>query len=312
MFTPQQKQEDIYYINGEFVPASEAKISVLDRCFLYGDGVFEGITVWKGVPFKLDEHVERMFKSMAYLRIESPVTLQEMKEAILETIRKNKMVDRYIRPQISRGEGLMAAWWQPDKLKGKANFVIIPSASITEKHKQYAGEKKGSRAIVVSTRRIPPCCLSSAAKITSYPNEILGAIEVANAGADIGIMLDTNGNVSEGLGYNIFIVEDGVLLTPTEKNILVGITRKTVIEIARREGYKVIEADFDVYHLYTADESFSTSSAQMILPIIEIDGRMIDRGEPGSITKRLTQLLYEEMDKEAEKFKEGINYLDIK
>jgi len=301
MSIQQQKHEDIYYINGQFFPASEAKISVLDRCFLYGDGVFEGIPVWKGVPFRLDEHVKRMFKGMAYLRIESPVTAEEMKEAILETIRRNNMVDRYIRPQISRGEGLMAAWWQPDKLKGKANFVIIPSASITEKHKQYAGEKKGSRAIVVSTRRVPPCCLSSGVKVTSYPNEILGAIEVANAGADIGIMLDMNGNVSEGLGYNIFIVEDRVLLTPTEKNILAGITRKTVIEIARREGHEVIETDFDVLHLYTADEAFSTSSALMILPIIEIDGRKIAEGVPGPITKRLTQLLYEEMDKEGEK-----------
>lgn len=164
----EQNKEKIYYVNGQFVPESEAKISVLDRAFLYGDALFEGIRVRNKIPFKLHEHLVRIFKGMAYLQIESPLTLEEMKNVIMEVIKRNDIVDGYIRPQISRGEGLAAFIWEPEKLVRKPNFVVIPARAVLTKAVQ-----EGARAKVVSTRRIPPSCISSAAKTCNYVNNIV-------------------------------------------------------------------------------------------------------------------------------------------
>lgn len=289
------------YVNGEFLSESEAKVSVFDRCFLYGDGVFEGITVWKGVPFKLDAHLRRMFRGLSYLRIENPLTLEEWKRAIMETIRLNDLEEGYLRPQVSRGEGISSVKWEPHLLrKATPNVVIIPEKGL------IYGEamKTGFRAKVLSRPRIPSRSIPSGTKHCNYLNTVLGAIEVTASGMDIGIAIDMEGYVTEGLVYNIFIVKNGDLYTaPLTRDLLPGITREVIIEVFRREGHKVFEADFDVFTLCSADEVFFCSTLRLGGPVVEIDGRKIGDGKPGPITKKAGELLLAEMDREAEQFK---------
>jgi branched-chain amino acid aminotransferase len=295
------KKELIIYLNGHFVPESEAKVSVYDRCFLYGDGIFEGISVWKGIPFKLDRHLERMLKGLAYLLIENPLTKEEWKQAIMKIIELNNMEEGYLRPQVSRGEGISSVRWQPHLLKKpKPNVVIIPEMGLI-----YGDAmQKGFRAKVLSRPRIPSVTIPAGTKHCNYLASILGAIEANICGMDIGIAIDRDGFVTEGMAYNIFIVKDGVLYTPPlTRDLLPGITREVIIEIMRREGYKVFETDFDIFTMCSADEVFFCSTLRLGGPIIEIDGRRIGNGKPGPITKRVGELILAEMDKEVQEFK---------
>jgi branched-chain amino acid aminotransferase len=297
-------EEGVCYLDGEYIPVAEAKIPIHDRCYLYGDGIFEGIPVRYGGPFKLDMHLTRFFNGLAYLKIENPVSQNEMREIILEVIRRNNLVNGYIRPQISRGVGLSADKWEAEKLNRGPIVLVMPGPPVLNIQADYirkAGE--AAKGTVVSVRRIPPACMSSAAKTCNYLNNILGAIDRTAAGADVGFMLDFDGNVAEGIAYNVFIVENNTLITPTEKNILVGCTRAAIIEIAIREGYAVREYDFDVLRLYSADEVFIASSGLDIVAVGEIDGRVIGNGKPGTITVTLMKLLEEEMAREAQQFK---------
>jgi branched-chain amino acid aminotransferase len=296
-------EKGICYFDGEYIPVTEARISIHDRCYLYGDGIFEGIPVRYGGPFKLDMHLTRLFNGLAYLKIESPVSRDEMRMISLEVIKLNKLVNGYIRPQISRGVGLSADKCEADELKRGPMLVVMPgppALNIQADYIRKAGQ--AAKGTVVSVRRIPPACMSSAAKTCNYLNNILGAVDRSAARADVGFMLDTYGNVAEGIAYNVFIVQNNTLVTPTEKNILVGCTRAAIIEIAGREGYEIREYDFDVLRLYAADEVFIASSGIDIIAVGEIDGRIIGNGKPGPITVKLMNLLDEEMRKEARQF----------
>jgi len=295
------EKELIIYLNGQFVPESEAKVSIYDRCFLYGDGIFDGMTVWGGVPFRLDAHLRRMYKGLSYLRIENPLTDEEWKKAIMEMIRVNEIDRGYLRPQVSRGEGMLSTKWEPHILrKGRPNVVIIPELFLAY------GEalQKGFRAKILSRPRIPSMSIPGGMKHCNYLNTILGAIEVSACGLDIGIAVNQQGYVTEGIAYNIFMVKDGALYTPPlTLDLLPGITREVIIEIGRREGYKVFESEFDAFTLCTADEVFFCSTVRLGGPVIEIDGRKIGDGKRGPITKRIGELLLAEMDSEAEEFK---------
>ena len=301
--------ELMIYVNGEFLPESEAKVSVFDRCFLYGDGVFEGIAVWKGVPFRLDAHLRRMFRGLSYLRIENPLTPEEWVKAVMETIRLNDIEDGYLRPQVSRGEGISSIKWQPRVLrKATPNFVIIPVKGFREYYAKLFGEKMktGLRAKVLSRPRIPSRSIPAGIKHCNYLNSVLGAIEITASGTDLGIATDDSGYVTEGLTYNVFIVKDGTIYTPPLiRDLLPGITRETAIEVARREGYTVIEDDFDVLTMCSADEVFICSTIELGAPVVEIDGRNIGDGKPGPVTKKIGELILAEMDREAEKFKKN-------
>ena len=303
------EKELIVYVNGEFLPESEAKVSVLDRCFLYGDGVFEGIAVWKYIPFKLDAHLKRMFKGLAYLLIESPLTQQDWWDAVMETIKLNDMADGYLRLQVSRGEGMYSVKWEPHFLKKPtANTAIIPLMGFRESYAKLfmANMETGFKAKVLSRPRVPSSCIPAGIKHCNYLQSVLGAIETTAAGADRGIAVDIDGYVCEGIGYNIFIVKDSVLYTPPlTRDLLPGITRQVIIEVAPKGGYKVIEADFDVLTMCSADEVFTCSTMELGSPIVEIDGRKIGNGKPGPITKKVGELILVEMDKEAERFKKS-------
>ncbi|MEM0084490.1 MAG: branched-chain-amino-acid transaminase [Candidatus Methanomethylicia archaeon] len=288
----EEKQELLIYINGEFYPESEAKISVFDHGLLYGDGVFEGIRAYNGRVFKLEEHIDRLYESAKTLDIKIPLSKEEFKEIILETLRRNKLTTAYIRPIVTRGIGKLGL--DPRHCE-KPTIIVIPQR--IEQYPSIAAHKRTIKAIVSSIRRTPPFCLPASAKVLNYQNNILAKIEAIHCGADEAIMLDWRGYVCEGTGANIFIVKRGMLMTPPlYASILPGITRQTIIEIAKRVGIEVLERDLTIHDLYNADEVFLTGTGVEIQPVVEVDGRKIGNGEVGPITMRII----EEFKKEVE------------
>ncbi len=276
------EQEPLVYIDGEYYPKSQAKISVFDHGFLYGDGVFEGIRAYKGVVFKLREHVDRLYNSAKVLMLNIPLTKEEMINTVLETLRKNKLQDAYIRLIVTRGVGDLGL----DPRKCQKPTVII----IADYIKLYSKEakEKGIKVLIVWVRRNPVDTTPHQVKSLNYLNSVLGKIEANIAGFDEAICLDKNGYVSEGVGENLFIVKDGKLITPpTYAGLLVGITREVTIKLAERLGYTVIERNITPTDLFTADEAFLTGTAAEITPIAEVNGRIIGRGELGPITRHL-------------------------
>jgi len=270
------------YLDGRFVPETEARVSVFDHGLLYGDGVFEGIRAYNGYVFKLEAHLERLYASARAILLEIPLTKDQFREAILEILRVNNLRDAYIRPVVTRGVGDLGL--DPRK-------CARPTVIITEEWKSLYGAQvleRGLRAIVVTVRNRPPeSLLPPMVKSLNYLTNILARIEANVYGADEAIMLDIQGHVSEGSADNVFIVRDGELYTPPLLHILPGITRQTVIELAQAEGITVHETHFGLAELYTANEVFLTGTAAEIVPIVEIDGQAIGEGKPGPITRRL-------------------------
>ncbi len=275
--------ELLIYINGEFVPESEAKISIFDHGFLYGDGVFEGIRAYNGRVFKLKEHIDRLYDSAKAISLEIPISKQEFVEIILETLRKNKLRDAYIRPIVTRGIGDLGL----DPRKCKDPTVIV----ITKPWGKLYGDlyEKGLTAVTVTVRRVSFDALPPNIKSLNYLNNILAKIEANAKGGDEAIFLDRNGYISEGSGDNIFIVKNGIVYTPPTINNLKGITREAVIELISKLGIPFRETNLGLYDLYTADEVFVTGTAAEIAPIIVIDGRKIGDGKPGKITRKLME-----------------------
>ncbi len=273
----------LVYMDGEFVPENEAKISIFDHGFLYGDGVFEGIRAYNGRVFRLKEHIDRLYDSAKAIDLEIPISREEFIDIILETLRRNNLRDAYIRPIVTRGIGDLGL----DPRKCQKPSIIV----ITKPWGKLYGDlyEKGLTAITVAVRRISFDALPPNIKSLNYLNNILAKIEANAKGGDEAIFLDRNGYVSEGSGDNIFIVKNGAILTPPTINNLRGITREAVIEIIKRLGIPFKETNLGLYDLYTADEVFVTGTAAEIAPIVVIDGRKIGDGKPGEITKRLIE-----------------------
>jgi branched-chain amino acid aminotransferase len=279
---PPLEKELLVYIDGEYYPKSQAKISVFDHGLLYGDGVFEGIRAYKGVVFKLREHIERLYSSAKVIMLNIPLTKEEMINAVLETLRKNNLQDAYIRLLVTRGVGDLGL----DPRKCPKPTVIV----ITDTIKLYSSEakEKGIKALIVWVRRNPVDTVSHEVKSLNYLNSVLGKIEANIAGFDEAICLDKNGHISEGVGENLFIVKNGKLITPPSSiGLLVGITREVVIKLAEKLGYVVVERNITPTDLLTADEAFFTGTAAEITPIVQVNGRIIGEGKPGPITRSL-------------------------
>ena len=290
------EKELLIYINGEYYPKSQAKISVYDHGLLYGDGVFEGIRAYNGIVFKLKEHIDRLYRSANVIMLDIPLTKEEMINAVLETLRKNNLRDAYIRLVVTRGIGDLGL----DPRKCPKPTVII----ITDVIKLHSIEakKKGIKAIITWVKRDPVDATSHEVKSLNYLNSILGKIEANIAGFDEAICLDKNGHISEGVAENIFIVKNEKVITPpTSTGALVGITRNVVMKIASNLGYTVVEANITPTDLFTADEAFFTGTAAEIVPIVEVNRRIIGDGKPGPITQRLMQ----EFEKVIQDHKEG-------
>ncbi|NHW23491.1 MAG: branched-chain-amino-acid transaminase [Archaeoglobales archaeon] len=275
--------ELLVYIDGKFVPESEAKISVFDHGFLYGDGVFEGIRAYDGRVFRLREHLDRLYDSAKAINLEIPLSKEEFERIILETLRRNKLRDAYIRPIVSRGVGDLGL----DPRKCKKPTVIV----ITKPWGKLYGDlySKGLKAVTVAVRRNSFDALPPNIKSLNYLNNVLAKIEANVKGGDEAIFLDRNGYISEGSGDNIFVVKRGRITTPPTINNLRGITRDVVIEIINRLGIPFFENNLGLYDLYTADEVFVTGTAAEVAPIVEIDGRVIGDGKPGKITKQIME-----------------------
>jgi branched-chain amino acid aminotransferase len=269
------------YVNGTYVPAAEATVSVFDRSFVYGDGVFEGIEVDDGGIFKLDAHVDRLYRSAAYLRIAIPIEKSAMRAVIVEVVRRSELRHGYVRPLVSRGAGPLGLERMAEL--GPPAVVVMPQHRPPKEARTY-------RAVILATRRTPAQCLDPRVKSNNYLNNVLGKLEQLDAGADAGIFLDVDGFVSECCGENVFVVRDGRVATPPATRTLDGITRQTVIALARDAGIEVIETEMTRYDLYTADEVFLTATLSGIGYIVRVDGRTIGAGEPGAVSRRLYEL----------------------
>ena len=270
------------YIDGKFYSERDAKVSVFDHGFLYGDGVFEGIRAYHGRVFKLKEHIDRLFYSAKAILLEIPMTHEKISRAVIEACRANKIRDGYIRLVVTRGVGTLGL--NPRSCKNPS--VII----IADKIQVYPQElySRGMEIVTVPTVRNLHSAVNPAIKSLNYLNNILAKIEANNAGVEEAVMLNVEGFVAECTADNLFIVKNGELLTPPlSAGALYGITRQTVIELARQNGLKVSEPNLTRYDLFCADECFLCGTGAEIMPVIKIDNRVIGTGKPGTITRNL-------------------------
>lgn len=270
------------YIDGAFVAQNEAKISVFDHGFLYGDGVFEGIRAYNGRVLKLHEHIDRLYDSAKAIMLDIGVSKDEMVKIVLESLRINNLKDSYIRLVISRGMGDLGL--DPRKCP-KPSIICIAAHIAVYPPELY---ERGLEIVTATVRRNIPEALNPRIKSLNYLNNILAKIEANRQGAPEAIMLNQDGFVAECTADNIFIIKNGRITTPPAyMGALGGITKDTVVEIAKTLGKTVEENVFTRYEVYTADEMFLTGTGAEVIPVTSVDGRSIGNGEVGSLTKEL-------------------------
>jgi branched-chain amino acid aminotransferase len=271
------------YIDGEYYPKSEAKISVYDHGFLYGDGVFEGIRAYNGSVFKLKEHVDRLYRSAHAIMLNIPLTKEEMVTAVVETLRKNNMKDSYIRLIVSRGIGDLGL--DPRKCPKPTVIIIADNINIRSGN----AKETGVTAVFTWIRRNGVDATTHEIKSLNYLNSVLGKIEANAYGADEAICLEpSTGLVAEGVGENIFIVKNGKVLTPpSSTGALEGITSDAIIKLCEKLNLQVTITNITPFMIFTADEAFFTGTAMEVVPIREVNKRVIGDGKPGGVTKKL-------------------------
>jgi branched-chain amino acid aminotransferase len=274
-------------MNGQFVERAQAKVSVFDHGLLYGDGAFEGIRSYNRLVFKSAEHIDRLYQTAQAIRIDPKLTKKEMAQAIVDTLKKNNLNDAYIRVIVTRGEGDLGL--DPKKCYGHPGVIVITDKITLYPKDFYA---RGMEVITAKTIRNNPGAIDPKLKTLNYLNNILAKIEASDKGYQEAIMLDYKGNVSECTGDNIFIVKKGVLMTP-KQNILMGITRQAVLDLAKKEKIKAREKLIKLQDVYKADECFLTGTAAEVIPVVKVDGKTIGTGKPGAITERLMERFHE-------------------
>jgi len=270
------------YIDGKFYPKAEAKISVFDHGFLYGDGIFEGIRLYKGCVFRLDEHLERLEMSAKALCLNMPWTRKEISDIVCESCRRNKLTDGYIRLVVSRGFGDLGL---SPKNCPKPSIICIADSIKLYPEELYT---TGMKIITAPTRRVSPAALPPMIKSLNYLNNILAKMEAQQHGFHECLMLNEQGYVSECTGDNVFLIHKGKLITPaSHAGALVGITRQVAIEVAQALNIPVIETNITRYDVWNADECFLTGTAAEVIPVIEVDARTIGTGKPGPLTAKI-------------------------
>ena len=270
------------YLNGEFVDKADAKVSVFDHGLLYGDGVFEGIRLYDGCVFKLEEHLERLEFSAKAILLDLPMSLDEFANAVCETCRRNDLSNGYVRLVVTRGPGHLGL--TPDGC-GPPNVIIIADDIQLYPEELY---ENGLKIISVPTRRINAAALPPAVKSLNYLNNILAKIEAKKVGFLEALMLNDKGEIAECTGDNVFIVSKGTIFTPPlDAGSLRGITRGAVMDLAEEIGYEVREQALTRYALWTAEECFLTGTAAEVIPCVEVDHRAIGDGNPGKVSKSL-------------------------
>lgn len=276
------------YLNNKIVPAAEAKVSVFDHGFLYGDGIYETMRVYDGVVFMLDEHLQRLYRSASLIGLDIPKSLQDIKIAIYETLQANHLTNAYIRLTVSRGYGPIGL--DPDFCK-EPTFVVIANEFKNYPKSYY---EEGIKLIIAAVRRNLKEALNPQIKSLNFLNNILAKIEAKQADVYESIMLNAAGHVSEGTICNIFFVRDGILCTPSvECGILDGITRALIIDLAVRNGITVREGSFTPEELYDASEVFITNTTMEVMPVCRVD--KIHYGV-GGISRLLLKKYRQEVD----------------
>jgi branched-chain amino acid aminotransferase len=271
------------YVNGRVTSKAEAVVSVFDHGYLYGDGVFEGIRVYDGRIFKLEEHLDRLYRSAKHIMLEIPLARDAMRQAIIDTVRASGLRDAYVRPVVSRGPGDLGI----DPRKCPTPTVVI----IVDEIRLYPSEayERGLRMVTATVRRPAVHALDGRVKSLNYLNNILARIEANRAGVEEALMLTADGYVCECSADNIFVVVRGEVWTPpAHLGLLQGITRDTVLALASDLGIGTAERVFTLHDVYTADECFLTGTGAEVAPVVEVDGRRIGEGRPGPVTARLS------------------------
>jgi len=290
--SPMLEATEMIWMNGSFIKWDDAKVHVLTHTLHYGTGVFEGIRCYKTdsgpAVFRLQEHVSRLFDSARILQINIPFTQESVADAIMETIRVNKIEACYIRPIVFLGYGAMGIF--PKENPVQVSIAVWPWGS-------YLGEdglNNGIRVKISSFNRPHVNSTMVRSKTTAnYANSLLAKREALRDGYDEAMLLDTDGYVAEGSGENVFMVRKGVLKTPPLTSILEGITRDTIMQLAAERGMRFVEERFTRDELYIADEAFFTGTAAEITPIREVDNRSIGEGKPGPVTKELQTAFFD-------------------
>jgi branched-chain amino acid aminotransferase len=299
----------LIWLDGKLIPWEEANVHILTHTLHYGLGVFEGIRCYKthdnrSAIFRLSEHIHRLFDSASICLMTIPFSEDEISEAIVETLKSNNMQEGYIRPLVFIGDEAMGL--HPQKNPIRVGIIAWPWGA-------YLGEEglaKGIRAKISSfTRHHVNVNMTKAKVCGNYVNSILAKLEVTRAGYDEAIMLDTDGLISEASGENIFIVTHDVIRTTPLTSVLAGITRDSIIAIARKMGYTIAEEHFSRDEVYTCDEAFLTGTAAEITPIREIDDRLIGKIQPGPITKRLQEAFFDVVKGKDSQFESWLTYL---
>lgn len=270
------------YMNGEYKKKEEAKVSVFDHGFLYGDGIFEGIRVYNGNVFRLREHLERLYDSAKSIMLTIPHPFDELEQLVVEAVRKNGLRDAYIRLIVSRGVGDLGL--DPANCPEPSVIIIVDQVAI------YSQElyENGLEIISVPTRRNHPDALNPKIKSLNYLNNVLVKLEANRAGLAEALMMNADGYVAEGSSDNIFIVKRGTVYTPpTYLGALEGITRQAIMDICEREGIPVKEEPFTRQDVYVSDEVFLTGTAAEVIAVVNVDGRVIGTGKPGPMTQHL-------------------------
>ncbi len=303
-----QKTEKVW-MDGELIPWEEARVPILTHTLHYGLGVFEGIRCYRcadgrSAVFRLRDHIERLQRSARILEIEIPYTLEELEQAVLATLRGNKLLEGYIRPLVFLGDGSMGLL--PSDNPVHVAIVVWPWGA-------YLGEEnleRGVRAKISSYMRPHPNSSMTKSKTCGdYVNSILAKREVTRLGYDEAVMLDSNGSVAEASGENIFIARRGILKTPPLGSVLEGITRDAVMTIARDKGIDVVEQSFTRDEFYVADEAFLTGTAAEVTPIRELDDRSIGAGTRGPITRTIQTSFFDAVHARTGKYEHWLTYV---
>jgi branched-chain amino acid aminotransferase len=282
----------LVYLNGDFVPKEEAKVSVFDHGYLYGDGIYETLRAYQGRLFHLDRHLARLKHSADSISLKLPFQLSMIGEALNRTVKENRLSDAYVRIQISRGPGEIGL---DPALCPEPTIVIV-----AKQFKEYPAEhfERGVSVAIVQTRRNHPLALSPSIKGTNFLNNILAKIESIRAGAYEAVMLNWEGYVAEGTISNIFFAKSGILHTPNlETGILEGVTRGLVLDLARNERIETKESLILPSDLFKADECFITNTTIEVMPVTTIDGKPVGNGKPGPITAALRKAYKSEVRK---------------
>lgn len=276
--------EQWIFLNGELVTKENAKISVYDHGFLYGDGVFEGIRVYSGNIFRMEEHMDRLYRSAKSIMLDIPHSQEELTNLIAETVEKNQLENAYIRAVVSRGVGDLGL--DPRNCQMANVVIIVEPLSIFPKELY----ETGLEIVTVPTRRNRPDVLSPKVKSLNYLNNILVRMEAQLANVNEALMLNDQGYVAEGSADNVFIVKGTTFYTPPGYiGALEGITRNAVMDFAKELGYEVKEEPFTRHDVYTADEVFLTGTAAEVIAVVKVDGRVIGEGQPGIHTNKILE-----------------------